>query len=118
MAHEHRTPIAALSYVLIGIIWYFVDEEAKKDQFVRFHVHQGVVFLIAAVVWGILLQIVLGVLGLVFGWIFGIGALILLLVGLLSYVPLIFLIIGIINVLNGKERELPLIGHWARRFRF
>ncbi len=118
MAHEHRTPIAALAYFFIGVIWYFVDEEAKKDQFVRFHVHQGVAFLIAALIYSIVFQVVLAILSLIFGWVPVLGSTILLLVSLLGYVPLIFAILGVINALQGKEKELPVIGHWARSFKF
>jgi hypothetical protein len=40
---ENKLAVSILAYLLIGIIWYFVDEDAKKDEFVKFHVQQGIV---------------------------------------------------------------------------
>lgn len=102
---------AVLSYLLIGIIWYFADEKMKKNSFVKFHVKQGLVLLIFSIIW----SIAMGFLGGIF--MFGMFYLWNIL-HLLSYVPLIFGIIGIINALNGKEKELLLIGRFAQKLTF
>jgi uncharacterized membrane protein len=102
---------AALSYILVGIIWYFADEQMKKNTFVKFHVKQGLVSLIFSVAWSIALSIVGSILGLVLFFLWPIMM-------LLYWVPLIFTILGIINAVNGKEKELPIIGKFASKFTF
>lgn len=92
--------IALLSYlswlVLVPIFG------AKESKFARFHANQGLVLAIG----GTLVMFVLGLLkGMkLIGWIFSIASA---LVALLCFV---LAIIGIINALNGKAKELPLIG--------
>lgn len=108
---------AILSYLLVGVIWYFIDKNLMKSKFVKFHVKQGIVFLIADVLYGIVLNIIAsivfsitGVSGATFG-----------LMGsfqLLTLIPVVFLVIGIINAANGNERELPIIGKFARKLEF
>jgi uncharacterized membrane protein len=96
---------AFLAYILIGIIWYFADEKMKKNSFVKFHVKQGLVLLITSLIINIVGSMVPFV-----GWF-----IILPLGGLLT---LILWIIGIINVLNGKENPLPIIGGFAKKLTF
>ena len=98
---------AILSYLLIGVIWYFVDEKMKKDTFVKFHVKQGIILIIFAILWSIVLNIVSFAL-------FYLAPIII----ILGYVPLIFTIIGIINAINRKEHELPIIGIYAKKLTF
>jgi uncharacterized membrane protein len=109
---------AALSYILIGIIWYFADENMKKNGFAKFHAKQGLVLLIAAIAYDIVLGIIVGALlfPLLFSGMGGWGLFSIL--RLLYYVPLIFIIIGIINALNGNEKELPIIGGFASKLNF
>ena len=108
---------AILSYLLIGIIWYFADEKMKKSSFAKFHAKQGLVLIIAEILYRLVLGIIFSILfvPLMFGgMIFG-------LVGvyrILQIIPLIFLIIGIINAANDKEKELPIIGKFANKLTF
>jgi uncharacterized membrane protein len=96
---------AFLAYLLIGIIWYFADEKMKKNEFVKFHVKQGLVLLITSIIINIIGSIVP-----VVGWfvILPLGALFI----------LVLWIIGIINALNGKMNPLPVIGGFAKKFTF
>lgn len=96
---------AFLAYILIGIIWYFADDEMKKNSFVKFHVKQGLVLLITSII----INAVGGMIPII-GWfvILPIGGLLI----------LILWIIGIVNVLNGKENPLPIIGGFAKKFTF
>ncbi len=98
---------AMLSYLFVGIVWFFVDEKMKKDALAKFHVKQAIILLIFSVVWSVLL----GFLG---AFLFFLGPI----AFLLSYVPLIFAIIGILNALNKKEKELPVIGSYAKKLSF
>jgi uncharacterized membrane protein len=98
---------ALLSYLLIGIIWYFADEKMKKNSFAKFHAKQGIVLLIAAIAWSILLSILWPI------WVY-----LWFLMWLLELVPWVFVVMGIINALNGKEAELPIIGQFASKLTF
>ena len=90
--------MAALSYLgILVLIPLFTD--ARHDPFVKFHIKQGLVLL---VVW---------VLGSVFFWIPIIG-------WLLWVCVLVLFIIGLMNALNKRQQELPIIGQFGHYFRF
>jgi uncharacterized membrane protein len=117
---ENEKVCALLSYLLIGIIWYFVDERMKQSALAKYHAKQGLVLLIAAICYDIVLGILIAIIvaPFVLTGMF-IGALgIVALLNILYYVPLIFMIIGIINALNEKQKPLPIIGHFAEKFSF
>lgn len=101
---EKSKAAAVLSYLLVGIIWFFADKELQKDSFAKFHVKQGMVFIATVII----LQFALRML-------FFIGWILMPLVGLLEFVLWIF---GIIYALQGKERPLPIIGGFARLLKF
>ncbi len=76
---------------------------AKGDMFVKYHVKQGLVlFIIEVVVW---------FLGMYFWplWMF---------LQLVNLGVFILAIIGIVNVVNGEEKPLPLVGSLAEGFKF
>lgn len=80
---------------------------AGKDlKFARFHANQGVVLAICETIWWVL-EIVIAVL---LGGIPFIGTLVTVLFGLVNIVFAVLIIVGIMNVLNGKAKELPVIG--------
>ena len=56
---EEGKAAAVLSYLLIGIIWYFVDEKMKKNSYVKFHVQQAIVLIIASVIYSFQFQVFL-----------------------------------------------------------
>ena len=92
--------VAVLSY--LWVLFVIPLLVAKDDAFVKYHVKQGIALFIA--------ELVLMVVGMVpfIGWILApIG-------GILT---LILAIIGIVNVLQGKEAELPVVGQYARNFK-
>lgn len=104
---DNKKLASILSYLLLGIIWYFADKSLQKDSNVKFHVKQGLTLFIFAIIWSIFLSFLGSILFFIWG-----------LIGLLSYVPLILAIIGIINAVNGKKKELPLIGQFGKKFTF
>ncbi len=118
MIHKYRQLVSALCYFLIGIIWYLVDEDAKRDPIVQYHARQGLIFLIAALIYGILFHVVMSLLGIIFSWIPIVGAIIVTIIGLLRYIPLIWAIIGVANALQEKEQPLPVIGKYVHFFKF
>lgn len=118
MIHQYRQLASALCYFLIGIIWYLVDQDAKRDPLIEFHAKQGLVFLIAAILYGIAFHLVSGLLSILLGWIPVVGSIILTIVGILAYIPLIWAILGVVNAVQEKEKELPLIGHLGKKLNF
>ena len=111
---DNSKTCAWLAYLLIGIIWYFADDKMKKDNYVKFHVKQALVLLIFGILWAIVLGILRSIL---FFGVFGFWALWPIFL-VLSYVPLVFCILGIINALNSKEKNLPIIGSYANKLTF
>lgn len=94
-----NTLMAILAYVgLFIIIPYLV---AKDDDFVKFHIKQGLVLVvIELIVWFAGTMI----------W--GLYPLLM----LVNVATLVLSVIGIINVLQDNEKELPLVGQFAKNF--
>lgn len=72
--------------------------DAKNEAFVKFHIKQGLVLLIAYVIIGAVSAIPF------LGWIVG---------GIAWIVLLVLFIMGIINAAGGKEVPLPIIGQFG-----
>lgn len=120
---------AILSYLVIGIIWYFLDKKMKKNKFANYHVKQGIVFLIFDVALWTVIAIIGGIFGAIFalsrfggvGPNIGLGffGIISALLSLIAWaILLILLIFGIVNAAQGKKKELPLIGKFGKKFKF
>lgn len=95
---------AALSYVLIGIIWFVADKKMKRDKLVKFHVKQAIVLFVTSIVLSILATAIPII-----------GGLIYLLVELFI---LVLWILGIVSALGGKREELPVIGRFGELLKF
>ena len=79
---------------------------AKGSKFARYHSNQGLLLLIAAVLYGIAYGILSSIL-------IAISWRLVFLTSILSLLSLVFLIpfiMGIVNASNGKAKELPVIG--------
>jgi uncharacterized membrane protein len=98
---------AILAYLLIGIIWYFVDKDIQKDEFVKFHVKQGVVLLIADIAFWIAISILWSILFFI--------PMLWMLLRLINLIPLLFTLIGIFYAVTDKKEELPIIGKYAEK---
>lgn len=83
--------------------------EVKKNDFVRFHIRQGLGFFITFCVLRILTLGILPPLFAVFGW------LSLFLVPITNVLLLVLLVMGIINAVSGEKRALPVIGEWFEK---
>lgn len=75
---------------------------ARDSKFARFHVNQGIVLAIAETLFGIVIGILDGIPFI--GWLFSLVG------GLAELIFFILAIIGIINAVNGKAKDLPVIG--------
>ena len=92
---NNSTVMGVLSYLgPLVIIPYLME---KKDEFVRFHTKQGLVL------FG--LEVVVMILGSMM-YLYMIGT-------LFNLVTLVLSIIGIVNVVQGQRKELPVIGSLA-----
>ena len=97
---QKNTGVAILAYI---IFFLPLLTEAKNDPFVKFHVKQGlVVFLLACVVQ-------------VIGFVIFFGGM---LISVLYLGVLVLAIIGIMNAANGEQKELPIVGQFAKNFNF
>ena len=94
-----NTGMAIVAYIL-----FFIPllTDAKNDPFVKYHVKQGLVLFISAVIASIV-RLIPAIYWI--GWILDLGVLVL-------------FIIGVMNAAGGKEKELPLIGQYADKFHF
>ena len=101
-AKSQNTLMGALSYLGILVIIPLISD-AKNDPFVKFHIKQGLVLLIAYIITGIIRSAP------ILGWPVG---------SLLGLACAILMIIGIIHVLYGRMHELPVIGKFASKFHF
>ena len=107
---EEGKVCAILSYILVGIIWYFADQKMKKNGFAKFHAKQGLVLLILCVALSIIGSILTRLL--FFG---GMGMIVImgLIITIINICLLVLWIIGIINSATGKYKPLPVIGNIA-----
>lgn len=89
--------IALLSYLFLLVLVPLLTK--RNNEFVMFHAKQGVVLAIA---WFVIM---------IFGWIP--------IIGWLAFLfCLVLTVMGLMNVMNSKKQELPLIGKFASKFDF
>jgi uncharacterized membrane protein len=103
---QNNKVMAIFAYIgLFALIPLFA---AKESKFARFHTNQGLILLILevafSIVYGILRAIILFI-----SWRLYFLVIIL---GLPGFVFLALAILGIVNVSNGKAKELPVIGKY------
>ncbi len=92
----HNTGMAILCYIGILVLVPLLTE-AKHDEFVKFHIKQGLVLLIFWILGSIFFWIP------IFGWLLWIGVIVL-------------MVMGIMAAANGQQKELPVIGQFAKNF--
>lgn len=99
---ERNKVMAILAY--LGWLVLIPIFAAKESKYARFHANQGLVLVIIQIAWAIVQGIVGSVLrSLHLGFIAS-------LLGIVNLAFLALLIIGIVNVVNGRAKELPIIG--------
>jgi len=119
--------MAVLAYLgILALIPYFAE---KKNQFVRYHAVQGINIMLIAVGYSIVIGIVLSILGSVIiggcytsvydyyltGGSDCAGKMAMLgIISFILWIPTMIIgvlcIIGIVNAVQGKEKELPILG--------
>lgn len=103
---EQNKVMAILPY--FGILVLVPLLGAKESKFARFHTNQGLILCLLCVALWIALHIVDAVLLSISWHMWGVVGIL----SLLWFFPAVLAIIGIINALNGKAKELPLIGKY------
>jgi uncharacterized membrane protein len=96
---EQNKGMAVIAYILFFVPLLTGDH--KKSPFVMYHTNQGLVlFLFSVGGWIVSSILMIILIGILLGFVIGIAS-------------LVFLIIGIINAVNGKMKPLPLIGKFT-----
>lgn len=99
--HEQNMVMAILAYIgPLILVSYLL---AKDDPFVKFHIKQGLLLVIG--------EIATWMLAMMFWPLWPLAQIV-------NIFLLVLAVVGIIRAVNGEQRELPLIGHWARNFHF
>lgn len=99
MEDSNDTLYGVLSYISILVLIPLI---AGKSRFAKFHANQGLVLCIIEVIFGIVIGALMRIpiLGIIFG-----------IISVLFELICVFMsIIGIVGVVNGEEKELPIIG--------
>jgi len=98
---DNRTLMGILAYLgPLVIVSYLV---AQNDPFVKFHIKQGLVLLV--------IEVIIWIIG---PYAFGLWAI----MRIVQLGVLFLTIVGIVNVVQNKEKDLPLIGQYAKNFTF
>lgn len=95
---------AVLSYLLVGVIWFFAEEKMKKNTYAKFHVKQALVFLVLLIVVNLavaLFSIISPGFAEILGYI------------VYTLMAIIWLL-AIIYAAAGKEKRIPVFGVFAR----
>ena len=86
----------------IGILVLVPLLAAKDSPFARFHTNQGLILFI--------LSIAVGVVDGILSWIPVVNTIVGILAWILGIAIFVLAILGIVNVVNGKAKDLPLVG--------
>jgi uncharacterized membrane protein len=98
-AAQNNMLMGILAYLgILIIIPYLV---AKNEPFVKFHIQQGLVLVV--------IELGLWVLGMFMWQLYPI-------IAIINLGALVLSIIGIVNVIQNKQEELPLVGSFAKSF--
>lgn len=92
----------------LGLFWLIPFFLKRDNPYVRFHLNQGLPLLIISLVVNIVGEIVCALLTAIL--LSFVASLVGLLVDLIQIVIFVFMIIGIINVIHDRAKELPIIG--------
>ena len=98
---DNKTVMGILAYLgPLVIVSYLV---AKDDPFVKFHIKQGLVLVVIELIVWVLSSMIWSLF---------------MFMNLINLAVLILAIFGIVNVVEGREKELPLVGQFSRYFSF
>ncbi len=104
---EANKVMALLSY--LGILVLVPIFAAKGSKFARFHANQGLILCLVAIVYGVAVNILTSV-SVAISW--RLASVVGSLLSIVGFAFFIWAVIGIINSLGGKAKELPFIGKY------
>ncbi len=110
---EANKAMAVLSY--FGFLVFIPILAAKESPFARFHANQGLLLFVGIVAYTIVDIILTAIFGAIFIrglHLWSLYSILVTIVNLLYIGFTVLAIIGIINALNGRARELPIIGKY------
>lgn len=102
MAQKKNIPMAVIAYFVFFIPLMF---DTKKDEFVRYHVRQGLGLFITFFLFRFATFVVLPPLPL--------GGLFYPIVSLTNIFLLVLLVVGVANAARGLKKPMPVVGKWA-----
>ena len=89
---------------ILVLIPLLMVKKQDRDEFLQFHIKQGVGLCLTSVAVSILRSMIGGTIGMI--------------LGILSIAFLVLLIIGLINVSKKKLEKLPIVGEWFEKLNF
>jgi len=101
---EQNKVLALFAY--LGILFLIPLCGAPNSPYARFHSNQGIVLFIAQIVYGVASAII----NIIFGDVPFIGTIISIALWVISLLLFILVVIGIVNAVQGRAKELPIIG--------
>ncbi|MGV8162853.1 MAG: hypothetical protein ACP5N2_05995 [Candidatus Nanoarchaeia archaeon] len=105
---EQGKACAVLSYLLIGIVWFFAEEKMRRNTFAKFHVKQAIIFMILLIIVNLAVAL-FSIISPAFAEI----------LGYIVYALLaIIWLLAIIYVAAGKEKKIPVFGVFAKALDF
>ncbi len=104
---ENNVLMGVLAYLSILVIIPFMM--AKDESFVRFHIRQGLVLLS--------LQIIVWILSWFLAWMYFFAFFVGIIIPLVNLGILVLAIVGIVNVIKNEQKELPIVGQFAKFFK-
>lgn len=109
---EQNKTLSLFAY--LGILILIPLLGAKESKFARFHCNQGLILLIALIGWGVVQNVLMAIFRAILlnGALWRIYSLMGTVLSLVYIVFTVLAIIGIVNALNGKAKELPIIGKY------
>jgi uncharacterized membrane protein len=103
--NNHDTLLSILSYFIIGIIWYFLDNKVQNKN-TTFHVKQALNLFIISII----LSVITGILSwplFFMAW---------LIIPIINLAVFILWIVGLIYAISQKKKEIPIIGEFAKNY--
>ena len=105
---EDGKACAILSYLLVGIIWYFADDKMKKNSYVKHHVKQGLNLIVISIALSIVFSILMMTIILI--------PVIVVISPIVNIALLVLWIFGLVYVIKGDTKDVPLVGKFAKKY--
>ena len=90
--------LSIVSYIsIVGWLVAYLAGKDKADDLLKCHLKQSLGLVILSFLWAVILNVIIIAFNIPF-------------LGILSFVPLVLMILGIINAANAAQKPLPIIG--------